>query len=133
MARKTTLRSGMVVVHDAGPLITNQPDPAYLSIASIVPPGTTVVPIPPAGAVKPFDEGKVSQPPQYVTLAQICNLAKVSKRTAERWKSRKRDPFPSAEKEGGGGKAALWIWGDVRAWVIKETGMDRLPIQFPFI
>ena len=67
-------------------------------------------------------------PPQFVTLADAATLARVSKKTAERWRKNARLPEPEilASK----GKANKWLWDTLRPAIEKQIGHD-LPEQFP--
>ena len=66
--------------------------------------------------------------PQYVTLDQMAARVKKGKRTLERYKTKGELPNPNVE--GGGGKADLWIWANVRPWLEETFGM-ALPSRLP--
>jgi hypothetical protein len=67
--------------------------------------------------------------PQYVTLDQIALIAGYKgKRTPQRWIQKGEMPEPSIE--GGGGKAAQWIWSDIRPWLMLKT-KKQLPERYP--
>jgi hypothetical protein len=68
--------------------------------------------------------------PEYVTLDQMAAVVNRSKRTLERFKTRKRNPLPPPNVEGGGGKPDEWIWSEVRPWLEAESGKN-LPEHFP--
>jgi hypothetical protein len=78
----------------------------------------------PAGA-----EGEPSAP-QFVTLDQMAGHINRSKKTMERYKNRRSNPLPPPAVEGGGGKAAEWIWSEVRSWLEHEFGR-ALPEHIP--
>jgi hypothetical protein len=67
---------------------------------------------------------------QYVTLDQLAAVASRSKRTLEKYKSRRENPLPLPAVTGGGGKPDEWVWADVRPWLEREFGR-RLPERFP--
>lgn len=69
-------------------------------------------------------------PPQYVTLDRMAAHVNRSKRTLERLKSRKNNPLPSPDIEGGGGKPDEWEWLKIKPWLEEEYGR-KLPSQFP--
>jgi len=67
----------------------------------------------------------------YVTLSQCAAIVKFSKKTLERWKIDDPEfPMPEvmAEKRG---EADRWDWSNIRPYLIKKTGMDKLPEKFP--
>lgn len=65
---------------------------------------------------------------QYVSLQQMAEYCKVSKRTVERWKTGGKLPFPDIE--GGGGRADNWKWEAVRPTLEQLTGRV-MPERFP--
>jgi hypothetical protein len=67
---------------------------------------------------------------QYVTLDQIAAIVAKSKRTLEKWKSRKINPLPGPDIEGGGGKADEWNWARIRPW-LEENTKRKLPDRYP--
>jgi hypothetical protein len=67
---------------------------------------------------------------QYVTLDQIAAVVNRSKRSLERYKTRKTDPLPTPDVEGGGGKPAEWDWENIRPWLEREFGRT-LPKRYP--
>ncbi len=69
-------------------------------------------------------------PSQTVTLDQMAAMVRKSKRTLESWRTKDGD-FPTASVEGGGGKANLWYWQDVVAYLRKRSGIVDLPDSFP--
>lgn len=69
---------------------------------------------------------------QYIDLDDLAAIVRHHKRTLERLKARKVNPFPSPDREGGGGKADYWIWSKVRPWLEQEYGMT-LPTTYPDI
>jgi hypothetical protein len=75
---------------------------------------------------EPSDEGVA----QLVTLDQIAAAVHRSKRTLEKYKTRERNPLPSPDVEGGGGKPDEWKWLTVRRWLEDEFKHD-LPERFP--
>jgi hypothetical protein len=84
----------------------------------------------PGGELQPADAAHPRTLPDYVTLGQMAAIVKRSKRTAEKWKTRERDPLPTSDIEGGGGKPDEWDWPKVRPWLERETGRT-LPERFP--
>jgi hypothetical protein len=60
------------------------------------------------------------EPIQYVTLDQAAAVVNRSKKTLERLKSRKNNPLPNPDIEGGGGKPDEWNWDTIRPWMEKE-------------
>jgi hypothetical protein len=66
----------------------------------------------------------------YVTLLQIAAIAHRSKRTLEKWKTRKCNPLPDPDTEGGGGEPALWEWDRIRPWLVEHVGIVP-PMRFP--
>lgn len=67
--------------------------------------------------------------PQYVSLDQIALICGYKgKRTPERWIESGEMPAPAIE--GGGGKAAFWIWSEIRIWLAEKTARI-LPERFP--
>jgi hypothetical protein len=69
---------------------------------------------------------------QYVTLDKLAAIVSRSKRSLEKRKSRKHNPLPAPDVEGGGGKPDEWIWATIRAWLEKEFGR-KLPERYPSI
>jgi hypothetical protein len=69
---------------------------------------------------------------QYVSLDNMAAIVNRSKRTLERLKSRKKNPLPAPDVEGGGGRPDEWDWSTVRAWLEKEYGR-QLPKRYPSI
>jgi hypothetical protein len=67
---------------------------------------------------------------QYVTLDQMAALVNRSKRTAEKWLTRPKNPLPEADVQGLGGKPSEWIYASVRSWLENESG-KQLPEHFP--
>jgi hypothetical protein len=77
--------------------------------------------------------GGVKQPdtlPCYVTLDQMAAMIPRSKRTLERLKKRRKNPLPTPDVEGGGGKADEWEWVKIRPW-LEEEFRRQLPEHFP--
>jgi hypothetical protein len=66
----------------------------------------------------------------YVTLDQMAAIVNRGKRTLERLKTRKRNPLPDPDVEGGAGRPDEWIWPNVRSWLENEFG-KQLPEHFP--
>jgi hypothetical protein len=66
----------------------------------------------------------------YVTLDNMAASVSRSKRTLEKLKTRKKNPLPAPDVEGGGGKPDEWLWSAVRPWLEKEY-RRKLPEQFP--
>jgi hypothetical protein len=82
-------------------------------------------------APPPVEKGTAeSAVPRYVTLDQMAVIIHMSKRTVEKWKKRKKNPLPAPDVEGTGGKAARWLWSDIRPWLEKESGY-KLPDRYP--
>jgi hypothetical protein len=71
-----------------------------------------------------------SVPPQYVTLDQIAAVVSRSKRTVEKLLTRKKNPMPTPDIEGGGGKPNEWEWATIQPWLEKEFGRN-LPERYP--
>lgn len=67
---------------------------------------------------------------QHVSLDGMAALVNRSKRTLERLKTRKHNPLPAPDIEGGGGKRDEWLWSKVRPWLEQEFAR-RLPERFP--
>jgi hypothetical protein len=67
---------------------------------------------------------------QHVTLDGMAALVNRSKRTLERLKTRKNNPLPFPDIEGGGGKPAEWLWSKVRPWLEHEFNRT-LPERYP--
>jgi hypothetical protein len=67
---------------------------------------------------------------QYVTLDQAAALVSRSKRTLEKYKQREKNPLPSPDVEGGGGRPDEWRWTRIRPWLEQEFGRS-LPEQYP--
>jgi hypothetical protein len=67
-------------------------------------------------------------PLDLVTLDQAAGMVHKSKRTLERFKTEGTLPPPVVE--GGGGKADLYDWKDMRPWLTKQFGIP-LPEKFP--
>ena len=72
----------------------------------------------------------VSKPKVYVTLNQIAAIVQRSKRTLEKYASRKVDQLPDPDIQGSGGKSNEWDWVKIRPWLEKEFG-KKLPEVFP--
>ena len=76
---------------------------------------------------------QLASPPssdQYVTLDQMAALVNMSKRTLESRKSRKENPLPFPDVDGGGGKADEWLYEKIRPWLeadFKKVLRERLP------
>ena len=68
--------------------------------------------------------------PQYVTLDQAAGIVKRSKRTLEKKLTRRNNPLPPPDIEGGGGKANEWDWAKLRPFLEQEYG-KKLPEKFP--
>jgi len=66
----------------------------------------------------------------YVTLDQIAAMVSRSKRTLEKYKSRKTNPMPAPDVEGGGGRPAEWNWSKIRLWLIQEFGRQLPEIPY---
>ena len=62
-----------------------------------------------------------------VTLNQAAAIVSVSKRTLERYKKK---GLPDPIVEGGGGRASLYRWSDLRPW-LEFTFRKKLPAEFP--
>jgi hypothetical protein len=91
----------------------------------------------PSAANTPAGEVQATAPaahdptfPRYVTLDQMAASVSRSKRTLEKRKGSKKDPLPSPDVKGGGGKPDEWLWERVRPWLEREFGR-KLPGQFP--
>jgi hypothetical protein len=67
---------------------------------------------------------------QYVTLDQAAAIVNRSKRTLEKLATRKKNPLPDPDVQGGGGKANEWNWAKLRPWLEGEYG-KQLPVRFP--
>jgi hypothetical protein len=67
---------------------------------------------------------------QYVRLDQMAALVSRKKRTAEKWKTRKKDPLPPPDVEGTGGNADEWLYQTVRPW-LERNFRRTLPEKFP--
>jgi hypothetical protein len=67
---------------------------------------------------------------QHVTLDRMAALVNRSKRTLERFKTRKNNPLPLPDIEGGGGKPDEWLWSKVRPWLEREFNRT-LPERYP--
>ena len=67
---------------------------------------------------------------QHVTLDGMAALVNRRKRTLERLKTRKNNPLPFPDIEGGGGKPAEWLWSKVRPWLEHEFNRT-LPERYP--
>ena len=66
--------------------------------------------------------------PQYIALDAMAARVMKGKRTLERYKTKGKLPPPDVE--GGGGKADLWIWANIRPWLEETFGM-ALPSRLP--
>ena len=66
---------------------------------------------------------------QLVNLDQLAALVRLSKRTLERHVKSLPQPY----RYGRGGRPTLWIWAEVRPYLIEEFGMPRLPERLPKI
>jgi hypothetical protein len=69
-----------------------------------------------------------TQLPDFVTLDQAAGMVHKSKRTLERYKTSGELPDPTVE--GGAGRADLWEWQTMRAWLTTTFGIE-LPERFP--
>jgi hypothetical protein len=67
---------------------------------------------------------------QYVTLDQMAAIVGRSKRTLEHKKKAKKNPLPSPDIKGGGGKPDEWKWSKARPWLEHEY-CRQLPERFP--
>jgi hypothetical protein len=76
-------------------------------------------------------QGVAPAPDQYVTLDQAAAMVHRSKRTLERYKSRKSDPLPDPDISGGGGRADEWKWSTMRPWLERAFPNHRQPEQYP--
>jgi len=76
------------------------------------------------------DEESQTPPGSYVTLDQMAAIVNRSKRSLERLKSRKKNPLPDPDCEGGGGRPDEWLWSKVRPWLEKEYS-KQLPEDYP--
>lgn len=65
---------------------------------------------------------------QLVTLDQMAAIVKKHKRSLERY----RDSLPPPRVAGRRGRAALWVWAEVRSWLAGHFGMP-LPESFPML
>jgi hypothetical protein len=63
---------------------------------------------------------------ELVTLDQIAAAVHKSKRTLENYK----DEMPTPTVKGGGGRAALWPWREIKPWLEGIFGVP-LPNRFP--
>lgn len=83
-----------------------------------------------------LQEASVAAPPgaesgpieSLVTLDQAAAVAGIHKRTLERMKE--RGELPEPQREGGGGRAALWHWHELRP-AIAGVARAVLPEHFP--
>ena len=67
---------------------------------------------------------------QYVTLDRLAAIVGRSKRTLEKLRTRKANPLPDPDIDGGGGKPNEWVWSMIRPWL--EAEYKRvLPEHFP--
>ena len=82
-----------------------------------------IPPVPSAGPVMPAQ----SDMPVYVNLSQMARIVRKAKNTLQNLIA--KGEFPPCEVEGGGGKAALWIWDKARPWLMDRFGMF-LPLRF---
>ncbi len=64
---------------------------------------------------------------QLVDLDQIAALVMLSRRTLEEYTRR----MPAPYRRGRGGRASLWLWPDVRTWLVSTFDMPKLPEKFP--
>jgi hypothetical protein len=64
---------------------------------------------------------------EYVTLDQMAAMIGRRKRTLERWKTRKVNPFPPPDVKGTGGKPDEWVYSKVRAWLESESNRKLPP------
>jgi hypothetical protein len=69
-------------------------------------------------------------PLQYVTLDQMAAILQRNKRTLERLKTRRTNPLPLPDVEGGGGRADEWLWHKIRPWLEQES-KRILPERYP--
>jgi hypothetical protein len=65
--------------------------------------------------------------PVFVTLDQIAATVQLSKRTLER---RKEEMPPPAYKPHKNGGTAMWLWSEVRPWLVEQFGR-KVPIKYP--
>lgn len=72
----------------------------------------------------------IVDPTQYVTKWQLAMLVKKSTKTLDRALARTRNPMPQPDVPGGGGRAAEWIYTNVRDWLVEEYG-KFLPVRYP--
>ena len=69
----------------------------------------------------------------YVTLDQMAGIVKRSKAALEAYlRDDSRNPMPTPDVVGGGGKAHEWKWDRIRPWLAKTFGRE-LPETFPSI
>ena len=66
--------------------------------------------------------------PDHVTLSQAAAMVHRSKRSLEKLIT--SGEFPTADIEGGGGKAGYWRWSQLRPYLIEKFGL-KLPDTFP--
>jgi hypothetical protein len=99
--------------------------PARLAICGDNPPPETA-------PASPFSETEIEEDAvvQRVTLDQMAAIVTQSKRTLEKWKTRKNNPLPTPDVEGGGGKADKWVWSVIRPWLEGAVGF-KLPERYP--
>jgi hypothetical protein len=107
------------------------PEADCLNYAPATPPSPPAVPETPGGRQEPPPpEEPDSVTERYVTLDHMAAMVSRSKRTLEKLKTRRKNPLPGPDVEGGGGKPHEWKWRSIRPWLEQEFGR-KLPEQFP--
>jgi hypothetical protein len=98
----------------------------------VAPPAGKTPPAAPAG-LRPLQSVPLADGQgldQYVTLAKMAAIVSRSPRTLEKLKTRRHNPLPAPDIEGGGGKPHEWTWATVRPWLEAEFAR-KLPERFP--
>jgi hypothetical protein len=85
-----------------------------------------------ASAGEPTGGRGSERPSELLDLDQVAALVHLKKRSLENYKRRKRDPLPSPDFPGGGGRRDFWRWSTIRPWLSRNFHIP-IPEHFPGI